>query len=168
MCSQCEFTVYDFQAMCLLAEQNCFSLWRPICLQAIYYWDSYPWERGAELRNVQVGHQGNSETIGEHQEGGYCIHYHSVRHGTANECKDDVWGHTGEGHTDRQTSNVLPLTMWTCISNMMFRFRLKNKKRQDLLAKEGTPLWSTVGLFTGWGQFEKYHWKYCQRRLVCQ
>lgn len=28
---------------------------------------SYPWERGAELRNVQVGHQGDSETVGEHQ-----------------------------------------------------------------------------------------------------
>lgn len=39
---------------------------------------------------MQVGHQGNSETVGEHQVGGYCIHYHSVRHGTANECKDDV------------------------------------------------------------------------------
>lgn len=50
---------------------------------------------------MQVGHQGNSETIGEHQVGGNCIHYHSVRHGTANECKDDV-GHA-QGGTYRHT-----------------------------------------------------------------
>lgn len=50
---------------------------------------------------MQVGHQGDSETIGEHQVGGNCIHYHSVRHGTANECKDDV-GHT-QGGTYRHT-----------------------------------------------------------------
>lgn len=57
---------------------------------------------------MQVGHQGNSETIGEHQVGGNCIHYHSVRHGTANECKDDV-GHAQGGtyrHTHRLCASV--------------------------------------------------------------
>lgn len=51
---------------------------------------------------MQVGHQGNSETVGEHQVGGYCIHYHSVRHGTANECQDDVGDTQWEELTDRQ------------------------------------------------------------------
>lgn len=74
--------------------------------QAIDYWDSYPWERGAELRNVQVSHQGNSETIWEHQVGGYCIHYHSVRHGTANECKDDVGGTHRDGDTEIKTKAI--------------------------------------------------------------
>lgn len=54
---------------------------------------------------MQVGHQGNSETVGKHQVGGYCIHYHSVRHGTANECKDDV-GDT-HGSTDRPTDKAI-------------------------------------------------------------
>ena len=52
--------------------------------------DGYPWEGRAELCDVQVGHQGDSEAIGEHQVGSYYIHYHSVRHGTANECKVGV------------------------------------------------------------------------------
>lgn len=69
--------------------------------EAIYYWDSYPWERGAELCHVQIGHQGDSETIGKHQVGGYCIHYHSIRHGTANECKGDV----GDTQTQMQQQN---------------------------------------------------------------
>ena len=58
--------------------------------RAIRYGDSYPWERGAELCNVQVSHQGHSETVGEHQVRGNCIHYRSVRHGTASECKGDI------------------------------------------------------------------------------
>lgn len=84
----------EFECVCLQLKQIQ-SVWVHVFLQAIHYWDSYPWERGAELRNVQVGHQGNSETVGEHQVGGYCIHYHSVRHGTANECEDDVGGTHG-------------------------------------------------------------------------
>lgn len=52
---------------------------------------------------MQVGHQGNSETVGEHQVGGYCIHYHSVRHGTANECQDNVVDTQGrDTQTNRQ------------------------------------------------------------------
>lgn len=65
--------------------------------------DYYPWERGAELRNVQVSHQRNSETVREHQVGGYGIHYHSVRHGTVNECQhDDVNAQGRDTQTNRQ------------------------------------------------------------------
>lgn len=78
--------------------------------EAARYRDSYPWERGAELLNVQVGHQGNSEAVGENQVRGYCIHYHSVRHGTANECKDDV----AQG-MDTQTNKLLIVS--TCGEN---------------------------------------------------
>lgn len=57
-------------------------------------WVGYPWERGAELRYVQVGHQGDSEAVGEDQEGGDNIHYHSIRHSTENECKGCIlWTH---------------------------------------------------------------------------
>lgn len=83
---------------------NLYSLCGSMFFQALHNWDSYPWERGAELRNVQVGHQGNSETVGEHQVGSYCIHYHSVRHGTANECKMMLGTHGREGETHAKTN----------------------------------------------------------------
>ena len=95
----------------------------------------YPRERRAQLSNVQVGHQGDSESVGEHQEGGYCIHYHSVRHGTASECKGGCWGHTEMGDTDRETegqpdqterqtvSGTLLLTTLTCRNNDTFGFQ---------------------------------------------
>lgn len=102
-------------------RQICFSLCGSMFLRAIQNWDSYPWERGAKLRNVQVGHQGNSETVGEHQVGGYCIHYHSVRHGTANECQGDVVDTQGRV-TQTNRGYMLPQTIRTCINNMIFSF----------------------------------------------
>lgn len=66
---------------------------------------------------MQVGHQGDSETVGEHQLGGYGIHYHSVRHGTGNECRDDgvnTRGGVRHRQTDRQTVVRLPLMIETC------------------------------------------------------
>lgn len=89
------------------AKTDCLTLYVSVFRQAIQNLDSYPWERGAELRNVQVGHQRDSETVGEHQVGGYCIHYNIVRNGTANECQDDVVDTQGrDTRTNRQMLNT--------------------------------------------------------------
>ena len=61
-----------------ILRQICLSLYVPVFHQAFQNCDSYPWQRGAELRNVQVGHQWDSETVGEYQVGGYHIHYQIV------------------------------------------------------------------------------------------
>lgn len=41
---------------------------------------THPRQRRAKLGNVQVCYQGNSQAVGQNQEGGDGVHYHSVRH----------------------------------------------------------------------------------------
>ena len=65
---------------------------------------------------MQVGHQGDSEAVGEHQLGSYGIHYHSVRHGTVNECRDNgVSTRRWDAHTntDTHTQTVLYMLLHT-------------------------------------------------------